>query len=263
MLVALAAYGAFLPGWAAAMGFYLRPDFFALGDALVWVRAFGQVFFSVGVGMGVMITYGSYVSRSENIPRASLVIVSADSVAAFMAGLVIFPIVFTFGGEPGAGPKLAFDTMPLVFREFPQFTGYILAIVFYLLLVIAALTSSVSLLEVARVALQEATGIGRNLALLILVTSLIVLGIPSALSYSGVKLDLLGQPFLDLMDSLVSDFALPAGVFLTVVALAWLGRRQDLMVGLPSGLVGQAWLWVVRLAAPAAILAALVGVALQ
>ncbi|MDP3063768.1 MAG: sodium-dependent transporter [Chloroflexota bacterium] len=263
MLAGLAVYGVFLPGWGAAMQFYLKPDFSALGDALVWVRAFGQVFFSLGVGMGVMITYGSYMSRRENVPTSAAIVAVADSGAAFLAGLVIFPIVFSFGGEPGAGPKLAFDTLPLVFAQFPVGTGFVLAVLFYLLLTIAALTSSVSLLEMVIVAARETTGVSRARALYVLAPALALLGLPSALSYSGVGLDVLGQPFLDRLDTIVSTFGLSVGVLLTVLVLGWLAHRRVLLKDAPRGAVGWAWLWLVRLAAPAAIVAVLVSLALR
>jgi NSS family neurotransmitter:Na+ symporter len=101
------------------------------------LSAFGQGFFSIGVGMGVMITCGSYLASEEKIVSSSVLITAADVPAAFVAGLVIFPFVFSFGGEPAAGPQLAFDTLPIVFRQFPDITGAAIASSFYLLLTIA------------------------------------------------------------------------------------------------------------------------------
>ena len=119
------------------MRFYLASHQCSLADPLVWISAFGQGFFSVGVGMGVMITYGSYLGSEENIAASAVMITAADVLAAFLAGLVIFPIVFSFGGEPAAGPQLAFDTLPMMFRQFPGITGAAIASSFYLLLTIA------------------------------------------------------------------------------------------------------------------------------
>jgi len=162
ILLALAVYGFSLSGWRAGMQFYLAPRLSSLADPVVWVAAFGQVFFSVGVGMGVMITYASYLHSREAIASSAVVITVVDVLAAFIAGMVIFPIVFSYGGEPAAGPKLAFDTLPMALQQFPCLVGATTATSLYLLLSIAALTSAISLLETVLVALTEATGASRR-----------------------------------------------------------------------------------------------------
>lgn len=258
MLVGLAVYGVSLTGWSAGMRFYLTPHLSSLAAPLVWISAFGQGFFSLGVGMGVMITYGSYLGSGDNIASSSALITVADILAAFIAGLVIFPIVFSFGGEPAAGPQLAFDTLPMVFRHFLGIAGAVLATSFYLLLTIAALTSAVSLLETVLVALMEATGIGRRGGVALLLGILILLGLPSALSYSAMELKLFGSPVLDRLDSFTGMVLLPLGVLVTAIILGWLTPRHRMVQEVRPGLVGWSCLLLVRFAVPTAIVAVLI-----
>jgi NSS family neurotransmitter:Na+ symporter len=240
------------------MQFYLAPHLSSLVDPLVWISAFGQGFFSIGVGMGVMITYGSYLGSEENIASSSVLITVADVLAAFLAGLVMFPIVFSFGGEPAAGPQLAFDTLPRVFRQFPGITAYAIATSFYLSLTIAALASAVSLLETVLVALMEATGVGRRGSLALLLGILILLGLPSALSYSAVELTLFGYPVLDHLDKLTGMLFLPLGVLTTAIILGWLTPMHRIVLEVKPGFVGWSCLLLVRFAVPAAVVAVLI-----
>jgi NSS family neurotransmitter:Na+ symporter len=263
MLLALAVYGFSLTGWSAGMRFYLAPDLASLTDPLVWVAAFGQVFFSVGVGMGVMITYGSYLRPHEAIASSAVMITLVDVLAAFVAGMVIFPIVFSFGGEPAAGPKLAFDTLPLVLQRFPGRAGAMVATALYLLLSIAALTSAVSLLETALVALIEATGTSRRSGLMWLLGALMLLGLPSALSYTPVELTLFGHRVLDVLDTMTGIVLLPLGVLTTAIVLGWLAPTHLMGREVKPGFAGQSCLLLVRFAVPIAILAVLMTTVVQ
>jgi NSS family neurotransmitter:Na+ symporter len=152
-------------------------------------------------------------------------VVAIDIVIAFLAGLVIFPIAFTFGSEPGSGPQLAFDTLPGAFESLGPAVGYMVAVLFYLALLVAALTSAVSLLETVAVGLRDARGISRRLSLGIVLALLLLLGLPSALSYSGLEWEVAGRPVFDVVDTAVGTFGLPIGVFITGVTLSWLGSR--------------------------------------
>jgi NSS family neurotransmitter:Na+ symporter len=135
--------------------------------------------------------------------------------------------------------------------------GYILAVVFYLTLSIAAISSAISLLEMGLVAAREATGISRNKALAILAPLLLVAGLPSALSYSGVKLSVAGKAIFDLLDSTIGDYGLPAGVLLTALVIGWLLPWRSLQQAVGGGFVGWSCLTLVRLVVPVVILAAL------
>lgn len=227
VLVGLAVYGMTLPSRDAALRFFLSPDFAALSDPVVWIRAFGQAFFSVGVGMGVLITYGSYVPRGIDVTKSSVVVAFADTSIAILAGLVIFPLAFSFGSSPGSGPELAFDTLPRAFDSFGAPAGYLVAILFYAALSVAAITSAVALLETAVVSIVDVFRLRRVIGLGLVAGALLLMGLPSALSYSGSGLVVLGRPFLDVADALVGTLWLPVGVLVTVIVLGWLYRRNE------------------------------------
>ena len=181
LLVALALYAVTLPVWDQAAAFLFTPEFSVLTDLGIWSAAFGQVFFSMSVGQGIMLTYGSYVEEETDLFRSSFVITIADIGAAVIAGLVIFPIVFSFGLQPTLGTELGFTTLPTAFATMPF--GRVIAVGFFGLLFFAALSSSVALLEVGVAAAENTTRLSRRRATLLLTGGVFVAGIPSALSY--------------------------------------------------------------------------------
>ncbi|MCU4717264.1 sodium-dependent transporter [Halapricum hydrolyticum] len=219
VLAALALYAATLPGWDRAATFLFTPRFEALADLGLWSVAFGQAFFSLSVGQGIMLTYGSYLDEGTTLLRSALVITVADIAAAVTAGLVIFPIVFSFGLEPTLGTELAFTTLPAAFATMPL--GRVVAVAFFGLLFFAALSSAVSLLEVGVAATANTTGYGRQRATALLTGGVLLAGLPSALSYSPVDLAFAGRPVLDLVDESVGTFALPISALLIVYAFVW------------------------------------------
>jgi NSS family neurotransmitter:Na+ symporter len=218
-----------------AVAFLFTPRFSVLSDVGIWSAAFGQVFFSLSVGQGIMLTYGSYVDDETNLLNSALLIAVADVGAAIAAGLVIFPIVFSFGLEPTLGTELAFTTLPTAFAAMPF--GRIVAVAFFGLLFFAALSSAVSLLEVGIAAATNTTRLSRRRATALLTGGLFVVGLPSALSYSPVGLAVAGRPVLDLIDESVGTFALPLSALLILFVFVWrldLGRvRADLGVVYP------------------------------
>lgn len=181
LLVALALYAVTLPVWDQAAAFLFTPEFSVLTDLGIWSAAFGQVFFSMSVGQGIMLAYGSYVEEKTDLFRSSFVITIADIGAAVIAGLVIFPIVFSFGLQPTLGTELGFTTLPTAFATMPF--GRVIAVGFFGLLFFAALSSSVALLEVGVAAAENTTRLARRRATLLLTGGVFVAGIPSALSY--------------------------------------------------------------------------------
>jgi NSS family neurotransmitter:Na+ symporter len=223
VLVALALYALTLPGWRRAVSFLFTPRFSVLADPGIWSAAFGQVFFSLSVGQGIMLTYGSYVEEGTDLRRSAVVITVTDVGAAVVAGLVIFPVVFSFGLEPTLGTELAFTTLPTAFATMSF--GRVVAVGFFGLLFFAALSSAVSLLEVGVAAATNTTRLGRRRATLILTGGLFVLGLPSALSYSPARLAVAGRPVLDLVDESVGTFALPVSALLLLFVFVW---RADL-----------------------------------
>jgi NSS family neurotransmitter:Na+ symporter len=219
LLVALALYAVTLSEWDRAVAFLFTPDFSVLADLGIWSAAFGQVFFSMSVGQGIMLTYGSYVAEETDLFRSALVVTVADIGAAVVAGLVIFPIVFSFGLQPTLGTELAFTTLPTAFAAMPF--GRVIAVAFFGLLFFAALSSSVALLEVGVASAENTTRLSRHRATLLLTGGVFVAGVPSALSYSPVTLAVAGRPVLDLVDESVGTFALPISALCIVLVFVW------------------------------------------
>lgn len=222
-LLGLAGYALTLPGWGAAAGFLFTPRFSVLADPGLWSAAVGQVFFSLSVGQGIALTYGSYLDDETDVLGSSVAIALADVGAAIVSGLVVFPIVFSFGLQPTLGTELAFTTLPTAFATMPF--GRVVAVAFFGLLLFAALSSAVALLEVGVAAATNATGLGRRRATALLTGGVLVLGVPSALSYSPLRLAVAGRPVLDVVDESVGTYALPVSAVLVVWVFVW---RADL-----------------------------------
>ncbi|MFW6448705.1 MAG: sodium-dependent transporter [Halobacteriota archaeon] len=232
LLVVLAAYATTLEGFGRATTFLFEPDVAVLGDPLLWSAAFGQVFFSLSVGQGIMLTFGSYLGEETNLSRSALTITLLDILVAILAGLVIFPVVFTVGLEPTLGTELAFSTLPAAF-EAMRF-GTAIAVAFFGLLFLAALTSAIALLEVAVAAATRSTGRSRQRVSAWLTGLVLLLGLPSALSYSAVGLTVGGVPVLDLMDESVGAYALPITATLIAVVFVWFQNGEAIRRQLPA-----------------------------
>lgn len=244
-----------LDGAAAGLEFYLKPDFSKFSGAL-FSEALSQAFFSLSLGMGIMITYGSYIGRKENLPQATLWVTLLDTLVAFLAGLLIMPAVFAFGVEPGAGPGLTFITLPGVFAQMPG--GVIFGTLFFVLLAIAALTSSVSLLEVSITTMIDQLKVKRITAATTLGALCFLLGVPSALSlgpWSDVTV--FGLGFLDLFDYVTAKIMMPLGglfVALFVGWVVWPKMRDEVSNdGTRPFPLATVWAWMCRVVAPAAI----------
>lgn len=226
VIVGLTVYVATLPGFTDGLRFFLTPDLSVLSNPSIWSAAFGQVFFSFSVGMGVMLTYGSYLGPDANVPKSALLIAFADLTIAILAGIVIFGIVFSFGLDPTNGTELAFTTLPTAFEAMPF--GTVVGVCFFGLLFVAALAPSVSMLEVGVAGAMRTTGWSRRTASLVVTGMILLAGLPSALSYSAVELSVFGQPILDAVDATVGTYALPIGAVAIVVVFAWVQDQSAL-----------------------------------
>jgi NSS family neurotransmitter:Na+ symporter len=256
MLLGLVGYGFTTPGAARAWNFMFFPHWDAFSWSIV-LEAMGQAFFSMSLGAGVMITYGSYLDKHAHLPSLTFRIAILDTMVALLAGLAIFPAVFSAGISAAAGPGLVFQSVPLVFAQLPF--GYILGIVFFLLLSFAALTSSISMLEVAVSYLVDEKGLRRSAATWSLCGVALALGLPSALSFnlwSGVNI-LAGRTFFDFFDLLVSSYLLPLGGLLVAVYTGWFWpereEKQALFVHDPSRYLFRIWHGLLRWVAPVAL----------
>lgn len=219
LLLVLVGRAVTLPNAGAGLAFYLQPDFQKVTGATV-IAALSQAFFSLSVGLGAMITYGSYLSMRESLPKSAAWIAVIDSGVAFLAGLMIFAAVFAFGLDPAAGPGLTFVTLPTIFGQMPG--GPLFAVAFFVLLAVAALTSAVSLLEVAVAYLIDEHGVSRSGAALLLGVIIFILGIPSSLSL-GVWRDftLFGLGVMDFMDGATTKVIMPLGSILLSLFAGW------------------------------------------
>ncbi len=218
-LVIMALFSVTLPGFSEGMRFLFTPDFTVLTHADIWLAAFGQAFFSLSVGEGILLTYGSYMAKEQDIKKAALIITVADVFVALLAGTVIFPIVFSYGLSPAVGAELAFTTLPIAFSRMPA--GQLFAIAFFAVLFFAALTSSVSMLEVCVAAVDEALGWTRRKTTVILTGLLLIVTLLPALSYSAMQLSVNGIPLLDVMDETVGTLGLHIAAILLAGAFTW------------------------------------------
>jgi NSS family neurotransmitter:Na+ symporter len=255
IIIVLAGYALSLPGSSAGVAFLFTPDWAALRQPGVYAAALGQTFFSLGVGMAFFVTYGSYMPRTFSLPVSAAIIATGDTLFALIAGLAIFPAVFALGGNPAAGPELAFITLPQIFLGMPA--GYLIGAVFFLLLSTAAITSMVALLEIPVAALTHRLGLRRRPATAGMGTFVFIIGLPSALSYgvlAGVRFGSLG--ILDAIDHGVSNFLLPTIGIGTAFCVGWRLERSLALTEADFGDsgMGRAWLWLVRVLVPAAIL---------
>lgn len=232
ILIGLGVYVTQLDGFLDGLQFFLTPDTAVLGDPTIWSAAFGQVFFSFSVGMGVLLTYGSYLDTETSVPRASLAIAGADLAVAMLSGVIIFSIVYTFGLDTTSGTELAFNTLPVAFESMAF--GSVIAVLFFGLLFVAAIAPSVSMLEVGVAGVMRSTSWSRGQATIGVTALILLIGLPSALSYSAVSLTVRGRPFLDLLDSSVGTYALPIAAVGIIAIFVWVQEPTALKEQVPS-----------------------------
>ena len=209
------------PGAGEGIRFMLSPDFSKLTRAGM-LEAMGHAFFSLSLGMGAMLTYGSYLDKKTNISSSALEIVALNTFYALMAGLMIFPIVFTYHVDPQVGPGLFFITLPEVFTRMPA--GQIVAISFFVLVSFAAITSAISLLEVVVSFFIDELNWSRKKADYTMGAVIFLMGIPSALSWSGLKgFTIFGnRDIFDSLDFLATNYLLPIGGFFIAIFAGWI-----------------------------------------
>lgn len=228
LMLGLIIYSNTLDGASKGLSFYLNPDFSKVTGQTI-LAALGQAFFSLSLGMGLMITYGSYLSKEENIISSAGYIVLFDTMIAIMAGLVIFPALFAMGESPAAGPSLVFIVFPKLFMEMPF--GLFIGSIFFILLSIASLTSTISLLEVPVAYFVDEKKVNRKKIVWWIALGTFIIGIPSALSQGSVEYftnfgwipDYLTSPdFLSQASFLFGDFFLAFGAFLLSIFIAYI-----------------------------------------
>lgn len=259
LVVAIAIYSVTLPGAAAGIDYLFRPDFSKI-DAKACAAALGQAFFSLSLGFGTIMTYASYVSKKDDIMNQSVATAVSDLTFALIAGTAIMPAVFAFGIDPQSGPGLVFETLPYVFGQMPA--GGIVAIIFFLALLVAALTSSISMLEVAVAYLVEEKKFSRRSACVVLFVLCWIVGALCSLSFgplSHIRID--GGNIFDFFDNLSSNILMTLGSLFTVLFVGWRLKKTDIYDEFTNGgtlsanarLFGVLW-FLIRFVCPLAII---------
>ncbi len=233
LLVVMVFRGLSLDGADKGLAFLFKPDWSKITGETILV-ALGHAFFTLSLGMGAMMTYGSYMSDKDSVLGASLQIVILDTLIAMLAGVAIFTAVFATGQDPTAGPGLIFHTLPVVFTKMPG--GQIFSTLFFLLLTIAALTSAISLLEVVVAFFVDELKWARHKAVILLGLVTWGIGIPSALSFNKMSdVHFFGMTFFDVSDYLASNILLPLGGFFISVFVGWVWGFDKVLPKLRSG----------------------------
>ena len=219
LLLVLCARSLTLTGAAQGLTFLFSPDFSKISGAVV-LTALGLAFFKLSIGMGTMLTYGSYFRDDQNIPVTTTRVMLADLTVSLLAGIAIFPAVFAFGFAPEAGPSLVFMTIPAVFTSMPG--GTLFMTLFFILTAVASVGAILSLLEVPVAILSERFGFGRKKASLLTILAIALLGAPAALSSSlTAEFKLFGMNSFNLFDFLSSNILLPLGGILICLFVGW------------------------------------------
>ena len=222
-----------MPGAAEGMRFLFMPDFSAITPSVV-LGAMGQAFFSLSLGLGCLITYSSYFKRDTPLLRTSLITAGLDTLVAILAGIIIFPAVFTFGQEPAAGPKLVFEVLPSIFANMSG--GAVWSTLFFLLLFLASLTSTISMAEITIAYFEEEFGMSRKAATAFSIGIAMTLGTLCALSFGslgGIKI--FGMTLFDLFDYTSSNILLPVGGMIISVFVGWVLDRSVVKGELTAG----------------------------
>jgi NSS family neurotransmitter:Na+ symporter len=262
MLLGLAAYACYVGDFARAAEFLFEPDIRKLTGE-TWLNVLGQAFFSIGAGSMVYMAYASYAGPTLNIVRASWVIALAVVLVSIAAGLAIFPIVFAYGLDPSSGPGLAFVTLPLAFAQMPG--GQFFGVVFLLLLFVAAITSSVSMLEVAVSSLADRFQLRRRSAVLFATSIAWLLGLLAALSFNvladvhplGFIPALASKNFFDLFNEFAANVLLPVGGLLLTIFVGYVlnSSTSAAELGLSESSFGfRVWRFLLCYVAPLAVL---------
>jgi NSS family neurotransmitter:Na+ symporter len=259
LLILLAIRAVTLPGAGAGLEFYLRPDFSKFSSKML-LAAMGQALFSLSIGMGTMLTYGSYLSKKEDIAAAAAWITFFEVLISLIAGFAILPAVSAMGQNFTEGPRLIFVVLPSIFAVMPG--GYLFGVGFYVLVIIAVLTSTVSILEVPVAYLVDERGWSRAAATIGVSAVSFILGIPAGLAFGAsdvlTRLPGLGTDFFTVVSTAFGDISLSVGCLAIAIFTGWVwgvrnGVEEIEAGGRRFGLAG-AWAFLIRYVAPASIL---------
>lgn len=259
LLIALLFYSMTLDGFGEAVRFVFYPDPSKLTASGV-LTALGLSLFTLSLGQGIMITYGSYLRPNDDIPKTAAIVVASDVIISILAVLMIFPIVFTFGLEPTEGSGLIFKTLPVLFARVPA--SLIVSVAFFVLFVFTALTSAVAMLEVLVANFMDLYSWSRQRSTVISTAGILVFGLPCALSGTPYLfpqwIEMYGMTYFDTVATLVGTWILPTIALLTSIFVGWVAPREQINTSFTDGtsLPGlfTSWRWVMRYVVPIAII---------
>lgn len=265
LLIVISVKSISLPGSGAGLEFLFKPDFSKVDGSTI-LAALGQAFFSLSLGMGCMITYGSYLGKQENLAKNASIITFIDVSIAILAGLAIFPALFAFGLEPTSGPGLVFVVVPSIFAEMGGI-GTLFSAIFFIALTVAALTSSVSLLEVVVSYLIDEKKMDRKPAVYLAAAVMVVTCTLASLSLGAMPgIQLFGVPAFDIFDILTDKIFMAIGGMLLAIFAGWRLKKEDLKDELTNGGtvafgLFEVWYALIKYIIPVAIaIVALVGI---
>ena len=263
LLLVLVGYAMATGEFMAALRYLFAPDFSKLTGEVI-LNAVGQAFFSLSLALGTMVAYGAYLPKSISIHRSATLIAAADTGVALIAGMAIFPLVFAYGLDPDSGPDLIFKTLPIAFGQMPG--GAIFGMLFFILLAIAAVTSSISMLEPAVAYFAERKGINRWQAAIIGGGIAFLIGLLTVFSQNelaqfyplasfGIEMN-----FFQLNNFIVSNLIMPLGALLLAIFVGWQVKRNVLRneLGLPEGGIFDIWHVLIKFFCPVAIIVILI-----
>jgi len=252
ILFVIVGYNVMNGGFGEAVAYLFTPDLSKLTED-VMIAALGHAFFTLSIGMGIMVAYGSYLGRELNLLKTARTVVILDTVIALAAGLAIFPIIFSNGLDPASGPGLIFVSLPIAFGSMGA--GTIIGTLFFLLITFAAVTSAISLLEPTVEFLEERTSMSRTVATIVSSTIIWLLGIAALLSFNlWSDVTILDNNIFDALDKLTSKFILPLTGLAAIIFLAWRMDQRSIQqeLGLSNGAF-QVWQIVAKFVAPIAV----------
>ncbi|TSJ63687.1 sodium-dependent transporter [Allobacillus salarius] len=256
LMVVLAVYSLTLDGASEGLAFLFTPDWSQLSNPQVYLAAMGQAFFSLSLGISGMLTYASYLKSKDRLPAATVGIGVMDTVFAIIAGIVIFPAVFSFGVDVQSGPKLVFITLPSIFASIPA--GGLVGIAFFVLLVMAAYSSALSMLEIPVAYFHRTLGLSRRAASILCGSVIFAIGITVSLGHGVLShVTIVGDKgILDSIDYVTGNFILPLGAMLIAIFVGWYWTRDQAIKNseINNHSLQSIWYFIVRYIAPVVVL---------
>ncbi|KAF6244241.1 sodium-dependent transporter [Nitrosopumilus sp. b2] len=230
ILIPFTIYAITLPNAMEGITYFLRPDFSSLVNPEIWTTALGQAFFSLSLGSGAMLTYGSYLGKRQFLLKPTSTIIVTNTGVSILAGIIIFSLVFSNAQSPSQGLPLVFNILPEIFSNIDY--GMQIGAIFFSLLFVAGITSAIGLFQVPMASVQESFRISRRKAAFFVLVLVLMFGIPSALSYSPISLEFQEEKFLDLLDKIFGTYGITIAELVFVISVAWFMKKKRILENL-------------------------------